>query len=250
MDRLATALPADAIGCSSHATARVQQRMRPRRATFVVYPGMDLPPVPGLADRDRIRQQLNVARDRAVVGVMGRLQPSKGQHRFLEALSLLLKEGHNVHGLMIGGDAYELSPHYLAYLQGLIAELDLGRNVTMTGQVDNPLTYLAATDVLISPTEDESFGIGIVEAMALGVPVVACNRGGPAEIVQDGRSGLLTADAQPASIAAALRRLLPDRDLRLELAAAGRKRAVECFGAERMTHELEGALLCLADVGR
>ncbi len=219
LDRVATALPADAIGCSSHAAAAAQQRLRPRRTTFVVRPGAEDPPS---ISRAASRADLGIRDDRVVVVIVGRLQPSKNQHRLLEALALLRSEGLAMHALVVGGSAYELSPEYVPQLDATIARLDLADAVTMTGQVPDARRLICAADVLVNISDSEGFGIVLIEAMAAGVPVVASGRGGPAEIVEHERSGLLVASDEPCDLAAALRRLAGDAELRERLATAGR----------------------------
>jgi glycosyltransferase involved in cell wall biosynthesis len=84
--------------------------------------------------------------------------------------------------------------------------------------------------------------------MALGVPVVARASGGPREIIETGKSGLLVPPARPDDVANAVHRVLQDVRLREHLRAGAVDRFRACFGAHRMTAELEGAIaeLCAA----
>jgi glycosyltransferase involved in cell wall biosynthesis len=79
--------------------------------------------------------------------------------------------------------------------------------------------------------------------------VIAVDAGGPAEIIEHERSGLLLADGRPETIAAGLERLLFDEDLRRRLGAAGQHRALEHFSAVAMTQRLGGALKAITDHG-
>ena len=93
IDRCATALPAIAIGCSSEAVARAQAQLSPRRPTFVV--------APGACGRRNARTSpgspLELPADVPIVGLVGRLQPWKGQDRLLSAQALLRERGHRIH---------------------------------------------------------------------------------------------------------------------------------------------------------
>ncbi|HYB24342.1 MAG TPA: glycosyltransferase, partial [Solirubrobacteraceae bacterium] len=128
-DRLATWLPAIAIGTTSSTVARAQARLRPHRETFVVAAGARIP------DPAREQPPLELPRELPVVGIVGRLQPWKGQDRLLRAQALLRERGCDLHVLIVGGDAYGLSSEYAASLPRLIDELGLRGHVTMTGQV-------------------------------------------------------------------------------------------------------------------
>jgi glycosyltransferase involved in cell wall biosynthesis len=246
LDRAATALPAVAVGCSSHAVAASQRRLRPRRATFVVHPGVE----PAAAETPSVRAaDLGIPRGRPVVAIVGRLQRGKGQHRLLEAAALLRDRRFDLHVLVVGGDAHGLSPEYARHVRWLVNRLGLADRTTLTGQVSSALPYIALSDVLVSASESEAFGLVLVEAMMSGTPVIAVDAGGPGEIIEQGRSGLLLRDGHPATIAAGIETLLADSDLRRRLAEAGRRRALEHFSAAAMTRQLAAALRAVVASG-
>ena len=244
VDRLATLLPSRAVGCYSRAAAVAQSGVWPRRPTFVVFPGIDAPRERGSGDH--LRPRLPIAADVPVVGIVGRLQPWKGQHRVLGAVAELKRRGHRVHGLVVGGNAHNLSPEYEPYLRRLVDDLDIRAQVTFTGQVPDAAPYLELMDVMVNASDPEPFGIVLLEAMAQDVAVVAVNSGGPAEIIEEGRSGLLIASADEVVMADALERLIVDEDLRHRIALGGRRRFEDLFSAQRMTDELQSHLENLA----
>jgi glycosyltransferase involved in cell wall biosynthesis len=245
LDRAATRLATAAVGCSSTATQRAQAELRPRRRSFVVNPGIEIGSLPvGAA---ALRAELGIPPGRTVVGIVGRLQPWKGQDRFLHALAELRRRGRDVHGLVVGGDAHGRSPEYAASLGRLAGELGLGERVTMTGQVADPQPYLGLMDVAVNASEGEPFGIVLIEAMAAGVPVVAVASGGPLEIVEDGVTGLLAPSGEPAALAAAIEELLADPDRCRAIAAAAARRCRERFTAARMSATLTAELARVVD---
>ncbi len=243
LDRAATALPAVAVGCSSAAGARAEQALRPRRRTFVVHPGVEMPRRPDAAELAALRQRLGIGAEVPVVGMVARLQPWKGQDRLLRALALLRDRGVAAHGLIVGGEAFGVSAGYQAVLRDLARSLGIADRVTFTGHRDDVAAPTALMDVAVNLSDAEPFGISLVEAMALGRAVLAVDSAGPAEIVEDERSGVLIPDGEPATVATALERLLGDAGLRASLGAAGARRARERFGVERMAAEMDSRLL-------
>jgi glycosyltransferase involved in cell wall biosynthesis len=247
MDRAVTALPAVAVGCSSHAVAETQRRLHPRRKTFVVHPGVE-PFGPQCASISA--SELGIPGHRTVVAVVGRLQPGKGQHRVLQAVAMLRDRGIDLHLLLVGGDAHGFSPDYAERVSRLVSALDLDGRTTMTGQVPSALPYIALSDALVNASEHEGFGLVLIEAMMSGTPVVAVDAGGPAEVIEHERSGLLLTDGHPETIAAGLQRLLVDGRLRARLVAAAQRRAAERFSAEAMTQRLREALETIVTNGK
>jgi glycosyltransferase involved in cell wall biosynthesis len=239
LDRLATALPTRAVGCYCAEARVAQSRLRPRRPSFVVHPGIDIPAPLSESDRLELRATLALPEARPVVGIVGRLQPSKGQHRFLITLARLIRANHSVHGLIVGGNAYDLSPGYETYLHRLAGTLGIANHVTFTGQVPDALECVPAMDVLVNASTQESFGLVLLEAMAASVPTVAFASGGPREIIEAGRSGLLVEDRTEEGLANAIEQLLVDPELRDRLGEGGRDRFQRRFTAERMTRDLE-----------
>jgi glycosyltransferase involved in cell wall biosynthesis len=223
IDRCATALPARAIGCYSTAAARAQARLSPARPTFVVSAGARLP-VEGSE-----RAPLRLPPDVPVVGLVGRLQPWKGQDRLLRAHALLRERGHSIHTVIVGGDAYGLSARYAESLPSLVGSLGLAGAVTMTGHVPDAGPYIEQLDILVNASDPEPFGIVLLEGMARGVAVVAVDSGGPAEFVEHGRTGLLARSGEPGALADALETLLASPALRQTLGRAGREVFLRSF---------------------
>jgi len=127
-----------------------------------------------------------------------------------------------------------------------VQEAGLGDRISFTGQVPDAFPYMHRLDVLVNASDHEPFGLVLVEAMALGVPVLAIRSAGPEEIVDDGRSGFLVPTRSADSIAGGLRRLAGSPALRADMGREGRRVWLERFTAERMTREMEQRLEALA----
>jgi glycosyltransferase involved in cell wall biosynthesis len=228
IDSLATLLPASAVGCCSQAAASAQRRLWPTRRTFVVGAGS---PAPRADERPA---QLRLPPDVPVVGMVGRLQPWKGQDRLLRAQAILRQRGRPVHSLIVGGDSHGFSPEYAASLEPLAGELGIADAVTFTGEVPEAGPFIERMDVLVNASEPEPLGLVIVEGMARGVPVVAVDAGGPRELIEQGRTGGLASSGAPQALADALEPLLDSAELRASMGSAGRAR----FAAEFTTAAL------------
>lgn len=232
LGRFATVLPAIAIGCTSRAVARAQAQLSPPRPTFVVAAGARVPRA------DSERAPLELPPDVPVVGIVGRLQPWKGQDRLLSAQTLLRERGHTVHTVIVGGDAYGLSSEYADSLPALVSRLGLTGAVTMTGQVPDAGPYIGQMDILVNASDPEPFGIVLLEAMARGVAVVAVDSGGPREFIEDRKTGVLARSGEPSALADALEPLLVSPAVRRAIAQAGQERFMRDFTDAAMCRRL------------
>ena len=161
------------------------------------------------------------------VAVVGRLAPWKGQDVFLRAFAEAFPTPSPVQGELVGAALFG-EDDYAAALRLLVDDLGLAGRVELDGFVADVGARLARSDVLVHcSTMPEPFGQVVVEGMAAGLPVVAADAGGPAEVVTHEVDGLLVPPGDVAALAGALRRLDADPALRRRLAAAGLERATD-----------------------
>lgn len=209
----------------------------------VVYDSIDLALFGSVdaAEAHRIRNELGIPRDAAVVSSFGRLVPWKGQDVFLRAMAKVLTRLPGVRVLLVGGEADGLEGRrYLESLQALALELRITDRVTFTGFRSDVPELMAASDVIVhSSTEPEPFGRVIVEVMASGRPVVASAAGGVPEIVEDGSTGLLTPPGDAQAMAAAIEELLAEPERARALAERGRESVRSRFTAERFATQIQ-----------
>jgi len=95
--------------------------------------------------------------------------------------------------------------------------------------IQYPFDELKRSDIFVSASESESFGLVFAEAMSFGLPIVACRVGGIPEVIEDGKTGLLVEANDPDSLARALLTLLEDRQLRVQMGEAGLERVKNVF---------------------
>ena len=169
-----------------------------------------------------------------LVLLVGRIEPLKGIDSLIEATALLLEHRPEWRGrftaLIVGGGGegdrsrWNAEQCRLDALRGTLGVQDAVRFIGARSQEQLPLVY-AAADVVTMPSHYESFGMAALEGLACGRPVVATNAGGPAYIVEDGVSGLLTPPNAPAALADRLEQLLSDDRLLAEMGDAAAARA-------------------------
>jgi glycosyltransferase involved in cell wall biosynthesis len=240
---LATLLPARAIACSSHYVAREQTRLlRPRRPCCVIHPGVTSPRPVAPAEVDDLRATLGVPSSRIVIGSVGRMQPWKNHHLVVEAIGRLLREGRDVHGVVVGATAHGRSPNYEDGLRRYVEHAGLSDRISLVGHQQDIDLYFALFDLFVLGSADEPFGLVVLEAMAAGVPAIAVDCAGPAEILDHDRTGTLVHHATAENFAIAIARLVDEPDDRARMAAAARDEYERRFTVGRMVAEFEATL--------
>ncbi len=150
---------------------------------------------------------------------VGAFDGRKGQGTALETLALLVRGGIDATLLFLGTGPDQPAVHARA------AALGVGERCNFAGQVDDVPARLAASHVLLLPTDSEGAPLSLVEAMAAGCPVVAHEVGGVSEVVAGGAAGVLVPSLSPTEWEAAVRELLLDPGRRARLREAGRAAA-------------------------
>jgi glycosyltransferase involved in cell wall biosynthesis len=203
---------------------------------FVYFPPVDTTRfAPSTEHRRETREQLGIAADTSVVGMVSGLNPMKGVEHFLDSAALIAAARPETRFVLVGG-APESHRSYGERLRRRADELPLPSPVVFAGEQPDVERWYPAFDVdlITSLPRSEGTTTTAMEAQSCGVPVVATRVAAVAEVVDDGVTGLLVPPEQPHAIADAVLRLLGDDALRARMAAAGRETAVELFAAERV----------------
>jgi glycosyltransferase involved in cell wall biosynthesis len=130
-------------------------------------------------------------------------------------------------------------------LANLTGELGISDRVSFLGFLteDEVISELQESDLFVLPSFVEGLPVSAMEAMAVGVPVIATNIAGTSELVEDGRSGLLVRPSDSEALADAVIRMIKDYPFRLRAAELGRKKVTEEFDLEKETANLNALLL-------
>jgi D-inositol-3-phosphate glycosyltransferase len=211
------------------------------RKVVVIPPGVDLDlfrPIPLAEARSRI----GLPKEGYMILFVGRIERLKGLETLLRASALLQERGILTPPCpcvaLIGGDP-DHPQEEMQYLKNLRASLKIQNIVSFLGkrpQTDLPYYYSAA-QVVVMPSQYESFGMVALEAMACGVPVVASGVGGLLYLVRDGQTGFHVPDSDPQALADQLQKLLSDKCLRHELGRHGAMLA-RGYSWERITEQM------------
>lgn len=202
---LRSVAPDVAIASSQWMTAEFEARLR-RRVTCVPY-GLELDRLTDVAPAPDVRVGWE---GRTVFCFVGRLQHWKGVDLFLRAAAELHRAHRGGVGfLVLGGPLFGREQDYAASLPALAEELGLGDAVRFLGHRDDAVPVMAAADAIVHASrEPEPLGIVVLEGMALGKPVIASRARGPEELIDDGRTGLLTPLGDSDALASAMSRMV------------------------------------------
>jgi len=215
--------PSDALGAYL-----VEQFGLPRERLRVIPRGVDL-------EEFVFRPPPSVHEGPWRIGLFGRLSPVKGQEVALRACERLIRRGIPVR-LCLTGDVPATPVR--AALESLIRELKLGDAVEWLGIRQDIPALIASMDVIVVPsTYPESFGRSVMEAQAVGRPVVASRIGALAELIDHGRSGFLVPPRDPAALAEAIEQLINDPALRARCVETARARVESQWNVERMVDD-------------
>jgi len=212
-----------------------------RRKVSVIPNGIDAEDLRRAADPDAARATLDLPAGAHVMSMVGEVGPRKDQETFLRGIARWRRAGARVDAVfLIAGDG---PPGETKRLRALGAELGLDDGtVRWLGFRDDVPSLLAASDIVVLPSREEGFPNTLLEAMALGVPVIGTPVDGIPELVVDNVSGLLVPVGDEAALAGALARLLDDAELRRTMGAAAANRVRSSFDQAAMMDRVEAVL--------
>ncbi len=222
---------ADVIVANSIATGKALNV--PQEKVRVVYNGVDNPVL-------EKKEHSGI-----LVGMAGRINRWKGQKLFTDAAELVHRELPDVK-FVIAGDVYAgeeyLKEDLIRYIEGK----HLCDTVLLAGLVEDMPSFYSSIDLFVLPSiQPEPFGLVVIEAMEAGIPVVATNHGGPAEIIEDGRSGYLVSYENAAEMADRILTLCRDEELRAKIGGNGKARKEQYFSAAATVRGVRDILLSL-----
>jgi len=199
----------------------------------------------GKPSREAARHRFGLPSDAWVAGLIGRLDPKKGQDIAIRAIAALHQSGHHPHLLLVGDQSFDQGDEYVQGIHRLVDALHLRDYVHFSPhQTDVEWAY-AALDVFVLASKSECYGMVTIEALVSGLPVIGTNDGGTISLIDHGRNGLLVEPRNVDALAAALTVLLENRDQVIQMGASTQREAAlkyshtsQCASWERLFEDL------------
>jgi glycosyltransferase involved in cell wall biosynthesis len=216
-------------------------------SVVVVNDGVDVKSFEDAAGGSELRKKLGVGDDELLVAMVASLSSTWKRHSlFIQSAKALASSYPRVRFAIFGPEPrYQSNPAYnkpWQYFQGLRRQVEdsgLKDRFIWAGFHENIPEMMAAIDLVVHPCDIEPFGRLAIEAMAAGRPVIGPDRGGIAESVVHGETGLLVPAGNVTALADATARLIIDPDLRHRFGAAGRRHAEQSFSLEQHVRQIE-----------
>jgi glycosyltransferase involved in cell wall biosynthesis len=216
------------VVANSPAAGRILREEGLRAASIAVIPnGVDLAVFSDRGGSNRLRTVVTVAN----------LRPEKS-HETLIAAAASLADPHPELRYQIVGDGPRRGE-----LEALAVARGVADRVQFLGHREDVPAILAAADAFVLPSRSEAFPNGAIEAMAAGLPVIASAVGGLVDLIDHGRTGLLTAPGDSASLASALQYLIDDRERAMAIGRAARAEVQRRYSFDRMIAAFEDLYL-------
>jgi len=190
--------------CKSSLLDIVHNGVHPKQDIRIIYNAIDL----GKLKEKAIEYAVNMPQDRINFVLVTRVSPEKRIDRLIDSIITLRNEGYNFHVYIIGERVEE-------YAQETYPDIDLGNHITYTGYLSNPHPYIQRANWSLCVSERESFSLALLESMALATPVITTNCGGPANIIENGKYGILV-DNDGNGVYAGMKKVLTDQDLSIK----------------------------------
>jgi len=178
--------------------------------------------------KNQIRCSLKLSRETVVILFVGRVTKDKGLYELLEAVHHLLSDGYDISLLIVGPFEQQFEQEIRPYAQQLC-----GNKVMFTGFCTNPEYMMSVADILCIPSYREGFGTVVIEAAAMGIPVVGTNIYGLSDAIVDGETGLLIEKQNVFQLIEALQKLIKNKQLRKQLGEKAKKRAINEFDSNK-----------------
>ncbi|WP_033193908.1 glycosyltransferase [Methylomonas sp. MK1] len=207
----------------------------------IVYNGLKFPaPINRKYAHDLLVKNLEIEESQKIVAIVSALQPRKDHRTFLATAHEITSKYKDV-VFLIAGEGAEV---YTKKIKRKIELLNLAPSVKLIGwwPEDNIYDLLAGVDVLVVSSEQESFGLTIIEALAMETPVVSTRCGGPEEVIVDRQTGLLVPLKDPESMAKAIIKLLQNPQLACEIGQAGRNDVLSRFSVKQYCESIQQIL--------
>ncbi|PKM12930.1 MAG: glycosyltransferase family 1 protein [Gammaproteobacteria bacterium HGW-Gammaproteobacteria-3] len=236
----AYSLPDRLISVSHWVARNIQEKLAiPADTIDVIYDGIELEKLDINADGNAFRSRHNIAENDFAVGLIGLLIPWKGQEIFLDAAKILKPKIPHLKMLIVGGTPDECKSYEALLRQRVIGER-LEDTVIFTGHIAKMEPVYNGLDVVVSAsTSPEPLGTVVIEALAMGRPLIGPHHGGAAEMMQHDKTGLLFTPKDAASLAEQIEKYYNNAQLRNTLGNNARQHALRTFAVSTHAEKIQ-----------
>jgi glycosyltransferase involved in cell wall biosynthesis len=200
----------------------------PDKFSFI-YSGIDIEKLKDRQiDKDKEKQRLNIPLDRFLIGTVTRYEPVKG-NKYLIFAAVQVIRAYPASMFIIVGDGSQRK-----MLESLVRRSGINENVMFIRHTQDVIPIVSIFDIFVLPSLNEGMGRVLLEAQALGVPVVATGVGGVPCVVKDGQTGIIVPPKDPKALAEAIVKLIQDEEMRKRLAMQAREWIGQDFSSQTM----------------
>jgi glycosyltransferase involved in cell wall biosynthesis len=204
-----------------------------------IYNGIELDKFRPDLKQSMLKENWGIAQESPLIGALGRMVWQKGFTYLIEAIPDILQSLPSVRFVIAGDGPLKKE------LESLSEDLNVKEQVIFPGYIGQIEQFLSNIDILVVPSVLEGFPMVTLEAMAMGIPIVATQINGVTEQISHGQEGILVPPRNPRELAGAVLQLIKDEELGARLGLAARKKIESCFSVERMVRETEQLYLSL-----
>ena len=219
----------EVVAVSHQVKTELLRNWNKKKSINVIHNGVDVAKfAPNQIKRKQVRREYGINDDTFFIGIVARLVLVKDHKTLFKAIKLLSSKYPNTHLFVIGdGDLR-------GELETERAHMGLTGIISFLGEIQDVHEILQALDVFVLSSLNEGLSVTLLEAMSVGLPIVATNVGGNPEVVEEGVSGFLVPSRNPELLANAIEKLLVNKALREKMSINARKRAVHHFSLKSM----------------
>ncbi|MBN2549571.1 MAG: glycosyltransferase family 4 protein [Anaerolineales bacterium] len=246
---------ADGVIFVSQACAKANSKFVPQDRSNVIYNGVELA-TNGLMHYPSVRtsllSEIGLSDQDVILCNVGRIIPAKGQEYVIEGMAEVVRAVHHARLLLIGSfDRGSEEKIYAQKVRAMIKNMSLEQQVFLLGYRQDARQLMAGSDLFLYASLRDAHPRSVIEAMSVGLPVVAFAVDGVAETVVDGQTGYLVQPGDVAGLAGATLKLVQNPELRSRMGMAGQQRVQTHFSAETTAQQV-GAVIerVLAQRGR
>lgn len=192
--------------------------------------------------RENARTDLNIPNGIFTAGIIGRLDPQKGQHTAIEAVTAARANGREINLIILGEPTKNEGNAYAQKLQKMVNDAGMEEHILFRPYMRDTAPFYKAIDTLIMASERETFGTVTIEAMASGTPVIGTDTGGTIEILEEGKLGKLFVPNDADGLLTGLLDLHSDKASASALSADAKQAAISKYAHETVCTNIEAII--------